>query len=462
MKDAAKGKREGAAATSLPSRPIERWLAPLHRFLHVQAAGGIALLLATIVALVLANSDFSHEFAELWEIPVEFGFGDFSLKGTLGHLIINDGLMTLFFFVVGLEIKRELVAGELRDPRKALLPVVAAMGGMIVPALIYFALQWDEPGQRGWAIPMATDIAFVVGVLSLLGHRVPFGLKIALLSLAIVDDLGAVLVIAVVFTETIVWEWLAVAGGGFLIAVLLNLLGVRAIALYVFAGIIAWLGFLQAGIHPTVAGVLLGLLTPARAWIGDRTLSEVLEKTWKSLDVADPEERDRRADLKRVEFALRESESPLHRLETGLHPWMSFFIMPLFALANAGVAFDPSELSHPVSMAVAAGLVLGKPLGILLFTVAAVKAGVTRLPTGVDWKVMTGGACMAGIGFTMSLFLNGLSFPGPRYAEMAAAGKIGTLMGSLVSAVLGTTLLLIFLREKSAPPPAPAASGKGK
>jgi len=389
---------------------VDRWLAPVQRFVHVEASSGIVLLTCTAVALGLANSPAAAWFASLWKTAVSVSVGGFTIAGDLGHLVVNDGLMTIFFFVVGLEIKRHMVHGELRDPRKALLPMFAALGGVVMPAAIYLALQWGEPGQRGWAVPMATDIAFVVGFLALFGSRVPFGLKILLLSLAIVDDLVAVLIIAFVFTETIAWSWLALAGVAFGLIYVFQRIGVRSIGVYAWVGIFIWFAFLQSGVHPTVAGVMLGLLTPARAWLG-------------------------------------EAGSPLQRLEDGLHPWVAFGIMPLFALANAGVLLEASALAEPVAMAVAVSLAIGKPVGILLLCLLAVRSGVTSLPDGVTWPMLAGGACLAGIGFTMALFLNSLAFPGAAFADAASAGKIGTLAGSMVSAVIGAIVLSSALKR---------------
>lgn len=421
------------------------------RFLHIEAASGIVLLACTALALGLANSPAAAWFASIWKIPVSLSLAGFTLAGDVGHLIVNDGLMTIFFFVVGLEVKREIVFGELRDPRKALLPVVAALGGVMVPAAIYLALQWGEPGQDGWAIPMATDIAFVVGLMALFGSRVPFGLKIMILSLAIVDDIVAVLIIALVFTETIAWGWLGLAGAAFAVVYGFNLAGVRSIAVYAFIGVFIWLAFLQSGVHPTVAGVLLGLLTPARAWIGRETLAEVLQTAWERISGDDDEADRARVDVGATPFAAREAVSPLQRLEDGLHPWVAFVIMPLFALANAGVAVSLPSLGEPIAVAVAAGLVVGKPVGIMLLCALAVRLGVTSLPAGVSWGMLTGGACLAGIGFTMALFLNGLAFPAAEFPAAEAAGKIGTLAGSLVSALIGASVLALALRRAPGP-----------
>ena len=435
------------STSPLPQAPVERWLAPVTRFLHVEAASGIVLLACTALALGLANSPAAAWFAAIWKTPVSLSIAGFTLAGDVGHLIVNDGLMTIFFFVVGLEVKREIVFGELREPRKALLPVFAALGGVMAPAAIYLALQWGQPGQDGWAIPMATDIAFVVGLLALFGSRVPFGLKIMILSLAIVDDIVAVLIIALVFTETIAWAWLGLAGAAFGLVYGFNLAGVRSIAVYAFIGVFIWLAFLQSGVHPTVAGVLLGLLTPARAWIGRETLADVLKTAWERVSGDDDEPDRARVDVGATPFAAREAVSPLQRLEDGLHPWVAFVIMPLFALANAGVAVSLPSLGEPIAMAVAAGLVVGKPVGIMLLCAIAVRLGVTSLPDGVTWGMLAGGACLAGIGFTMALFLNALAFPAAEFPAAEAAGKIGTLAGSLVSALIGASVLTVALRR---------------
>ncbi|HUE85714.1 MAG TPA: Na+/H+ antiporter NhaA [Vicinamibacterales bacterium] len=437
------------SAPFLPDAPVDRWLAPVTRFLHIEAASGVVLLACTAVALALANSPAAEWFAAIWKTPVSLSIGGFVLSGDVGHLIVNDGLMTIFFFVVGLEVKREMVHGELRDRRKALLPLFAAAGGVLAPAAIYLALQWGEPGQRGWAIPMATDIAFVVGVIALFGKRVPLGFKILLLSLAIVDDIIAVLIIAFVFTETLAWGWLGLAAVAFVIVTGFNRIGVRSVGVYVVAGVFIWLAFLQSGVHPTVAGVLLGLLTPASAWIGKQTFVEVLRAAWERASGESEDQYDPRVDVERTALAAREVLSPLHRLEFGLHPWVAFGIMPLFALANAGVVLSLSSLGDPVAIAVAAGLAIGKPVGIIIACVLAVRLRVSSLPEGVTWGMIAGGGCLAGIGFTMALFLNALAFPVAEFPAYETAGKVGTLAGSLVSAVLGAVVLLSAVRRRA-------------
>ncbi len=439
----------------LSESPLERWLRPFVRFLQVESASGIVLLICTVAALVLANSPWAAGFAEVWQTRLSIVVGNFALSKPL-LLWVNDGLMTIFFFVVGLEIKRELVAGELRDPKKAALPVMAALGGMVAPAAIYLLLQKGQPGEPGWGIPMATDIAFVVGFLALLGPRVPLGLKILLLSLAIADDIGAVLVIALFYSTNIALEFLGLAALGFALTFFCNRSGVRRVPVYVIIGAAIWFAFLKSGVHPTVAGVMLGLLTPASAWVGDRALREVVGDSWRRLkgEQDGQVEHHHKPMLGQLQNAAREAVSPLERLETRLHPWVAFAIMPIFALANAGVSVELAALGHPVSWAVAAGLVLGKPLGILAFSWLAVTVGLARLPTGVNWKVMWGAGCLAGIGFTMSLFIAGLALDG----ELLNAGKIGTLTGSALSAFLGSLLLLAFLqrRECAAVPSVPS------
>ncbi|MGL4513326.1 MAG: Na+/H+ antiporter NhaA [Lacipirellulaceae bacterium] len=428
------------AAVLAPSpRLVDRLLSPLHRFLAIEAAGGCVLLACAAVGIVLANSPLAERFAAIWETPIAFGIGGYQHTHSVGHFVVNDVLMTVFFFVVGLEVKREVVHGELSDLRKAALPVVAAAGGMIVPALVYCLFPTGEAGARGWAIPMATDIAFVVGVLALLGPRAPLGLKVFLLTLAIADDIGAILVIAAVFTESVAWGWLGVAGAGITATLLLAKLGVRGVLPYVVVGVVVWLGFFESGVHPTIAGVILGLLTPARPWIDRKSLTAALDGA-RDATPGDTGEHDDA--LNSVRFAAREATSPLHRLETTLHPWVAFVVMPLFALANAGVAVEPAALLSPVAIAVAVGLVVGKGVGVSLFAWLAVASGFASLPSGVGWRHLVGGALLAGIGFTMALFLNELAFEGEAYATQAGAGKIGVLVGSVASAIGGATLLV--------------------
>lgn len=428
-----------------PERPRRRFgliVRPLVQFLHTEAASGVILLVCTVVALAWANSPWAASYHALLHTHLHIGVGPYGLDKPL-EWWINDGLMTIFFLVVGLEIKRELVRGELRDPRKAALPVAAALGGMLVPALIYYSLRHGGEGERGWGIPMATDIAFVVGVLALLGPRVPGGLKILLLSLAIVDDLGAVLVIAVAYSGSPSLSALALAAGGLVLIGLLRFCRVRRFVVYGLIGVVVWLATYFSGVHPTVAGVLLGFLTPARGPTGRGRLIEVLDVVRDQLS-NDPTNDDLTRHSDEVRTLVRYGESglsALDRLEQALHGWVAFGIMPLFALANAGVAVQPRYVMHPVALAVTAGLLFGKPIGIFSFSWLAVRLGLCRLPNGVDTKVLFGAGCLAGIGFTMSLFIANLGLEG----ELLSIGKVGTLTGSLLSAVIGVGVLYRFL-----------------
>ncbi len=429
---------------------IEPWLRPVDRFLHNKTSGGMVLLACTLLALIVANSPWSEWYAQLWQTRIGFTVGRFELYKPL-LLWINDGLMTLFFFVVGLEIKREIVFGELRDPRKVALPAAAALGGMIVPAAVYYFVQGGGPGVKGWGIPMATDIAFVVGFLTLLGNRVPFGLKILLLTLAIVDDIGAILIIAVAYTSNTSLLFLGISIASFGVIYFFRWIGVRLVPAYVVLGAGVWLAFLKSGVHPTVAGVVLGLLTPAASWFTRRSLVNLAEGVV-LLKLGQDPQHDHPVDheelVQLMTTTARETVSPLDRLETALHPWVAFGIMPIFALANAGVKIELAAVTDSVALAVAAGLILGKPLGIVAFSWIAVKLGLARLPSGVNWKILLGAGCLAGIGFTMSLFIAGLALD----AEQLSAGKIGTLLGSAGSAIFGLGLLLYFLRPSDGRP----------
>jgi NhaA family Na+:H+ antiporter len=442
---------EGPAAR-LPVEPIHALTTPLARFLHIETASGIVLLIATAAALGLANSPLADRYRAFWDTPIVLTIGGFQLAHTLQEWI-NDGLMVIFFFVIGLEVKRELVLGELRDVRRATLPIAAALGGMVAPAGIYLALQHGQPGARGWGIPMATDIAFVVGCMALLGPRVPHGLRIMLLSLAIADDIGAILVIAIGYTAELHFDALAV---GILLMIAVAVcarLGVRSILVYTLLGSAVWLAFLKSGVHATIAGVILGMLTPSRQYLETGTAEQFLERT-RQLFQGNWERQSHRADqVRQLQWAVRETISPLEYLEQTMHPWIGFAIMPIFALANAGVPVHLSELGAPVSLAVMLGLVIGKPLGIVLFSWLAVKAGLARLPSGVDWRAMVGAGCLAGIGFTMALFIAGLALADP----LLDTAKIGILAGSTVSAILGMVLLLLTLPNPSIPTSEPAA-----
>ncbi len=429
--------------THLPDRPIQRLGRPLAAFMHIESASGVVLLICTAIALLAANSPYAEAYDAFWHHELRIAVGEFQLAYSVAHWI-NDGLMVVFFFVIGLEIKRELVVGELSDPKKVVLPVAAAFGGVIAPVAIYLFLQYGEAGERGWAVPMATDIAFVVGCLSLLGSRIPRGLGILMLSLAIVDDLMAVLVIAIFYTSSISLTWLAGAGVGLAAIVAMNRLGVRSVAMYFIAGVWVWLCTLQSGVHPTIAGVIVGLLTPVQPWLGGmkflgflRYTDDMLRKEETSIERA----RELVADLS---FASREAVSPLFRIETVLHPWVAFGIMPLFALANAGVPIELEGIGEPVAVAVAAGLFFGKPIGIFGASWLTVKLGWAARPEGVTWPILGGAAFLGGIGFTMALFIASLGLSG----GLLLSAKIGIILGSFASAVLGMSILS-FVAKKS-------------
>jgi NhaA family Na+:H+ antiporter len=427
----------------LPREPIAHLTEPLERFMHVESASGIVLLAATATALALANSDLAEGFLSLWKTQIGFEVGAFQMRHSLVHWI-NDGLMAIFFFVIGLEVKREIVHGELGNLRQASLPIAAALGGMLVPAGIYLALQGDGPSARGWGIPMATDIAFVVGCLALLGPRVPRGLRVLLLSVAIVDDIGAILVIAIGYTDAIGWGALAAGALGIGAIALLSRLGVRGFGIYVLLGLGVWFAFHQSGVHATIAGVILGLMTPARAYLEDTTLAHALDRVTDGMHGSWEPGSYGAAEVRGAQWATRETVSPLAYLENTLHPWVGFAIMPLFALANAGVPFNASYLSNPVAVAVALGLLIGKPVGIVGFSWLAVRSGVAALPRGVTWGLLSAGGLLAAIGFTMALFISGLALD----ADTLDAAKVGVLEASAIAAVAGMLALTWLLPKR--------------
>jgi Na+:H+ antiporter, NhaA family len=426
--------------------PVERIVRPFQDFAHKQSSGGVLLIAATVVALAWANSPWGESYTALWQTKLTVGVGDFSLTKDLTHWI-NDGLMAVFFLVVGLEIKREVLVGELSSVRGAALPISAAVGGAVVPAAIYLAFNAGTEGSAGWGIPMATDIAFALGVLALLGDRVPVSLKVFLTALAIVDDIVAVLVIAFFYTSEISLGALGV-GAAFLAAlVVANLIGVGRTLVYAVLGIGLWLAFLLSGVHATIAGVLLAFTVPAISFINPgaflergRYILDHFEKAGeRGENVLTNEER--QAALHALNHATYKLEPPLHELEHTLHPWVVFAIMPLFALANAGVPLGGGlgeALTNPVALGIVAGLVLGKQLGVTLFAWLAVKSGVSELPGGIGWRHIYGAGWLAGIGFTMSLFISDLAFPDGSLVEIA---KLGILAASLIAGVVGWTIL---------------------
>lgn len=412
-------------------------------FARIEALGGILLLIAAIAALIWANSTVSETYYEFWHTPLGIKVGDFELSHDLLHWV-NDGLMVIFFFVVGLEIKREVTTGELADRRRAALPIMAAIGGMIFPALFYLTLNLGKVGESGWGVPMATDIAFTLGVLALLGSRAPLVLKIFFTALAIADDLGAVVVIALFYTDDVVWIALAIAAVIFLILVALNRARVYAVLPYVILGIALWLAFLESGIHPTIAGVLLALTIPTRSPPEIKTLlaqciTVLNEFERPGVEGAYYQEKTQVA-AQTLETVSERMQSPAQRLEHELLPWTTYLILPIFALANAGVTltFDRS-LFGPVSIGIFLGLVLGKPIGVTLLSWIAVKLKVAVLPANVRWRQVFSASILTGIGFTMALFIANAAFKDP---ELLAQAKFGILVASLFAGVTGYVLTL--------------------
>jgi NhaA family Na+:H+ antiporter len=416
-------------------RPLARLIArPVADFLRVEAAGGILLLLATVAALVWANSPWQQSYYDLWTTEALLRVGSFEVSEDLRHWV-NDGLMAVFFFVVGLEIKRELVAGDLSTRRDAMLPAVAALGGMAVPALFYALFNAGGAGSDGWGVPMATDIAFAVGVLALLGDRVPSSAKVLLLALAIVDDIGAIVVIAVFYSDDLAFGWLAAAVAGLVAVAMLRRQRVWYQPLYVVAGVAVWWCTFQSGVHATLAGVALGLVTPARPLLGTSQAESIAGRLSSDPQVTAGE-------VHEVSFALRESISVAERVGFGLHPWSSYVIVPIFALANAGVQISWDGLSDAtgsaVTLGVVVGLVLGKPLGIVGAVALATRTGLGRMPADLTMRHVVGLGALAGIGFTVSLFISGLAFTD---AVLRDEATLGVLAASVLAAAAGTLVL---------------------
>ena len=425
------------ASSALPSRSLPK---VLRKFLHTESSGGIVLLLAAAVALIWANSPASASYHALWETELTLDIGGVSRHMDLRHFV-NEALMALFFFVVGLEIKRELVAGELRTWQRAALPAFAAVGGMVVPAALYLLINSGAPGSRGWGVPMATDIAFAVGVMALLGPRAPATLKIFLLTLAIVDDIGAILVIALVYSGSVNLYGLGVAVGVVALIAVMRYFRVEWMPVFIVCGVVVWIAVYESGVHATIAGVVLGLLTPARPMA-----AADMARQW-AADLADEPTID---ELNAMTTVAKASVSVAERLEHSLHPVTSFMIIPLFALANAGVTLEGGSLDAPgakqVVAGVVVGLVLGKIVGISAFSWLALRLGVGEMPEGIRARQLVGAAAVAGIGFTVSLFIASLAFESP---DLEAAAKIGILIASALASGIG------YLVLRSAPPPAP-------
>ncbi|SDJ17557.1 sodium/proton antiporter, NhaA family [Ferrimonas sediminum] len=437
--------------SQLPKEHIDWVIHPVTRFVKLEASAGLVLLLSTLLALALANSAWREPFATVWHTSVGINIGAFVFERSL-HSWVNDAAMTLFFFLIALELKRELVLGELRQPRLAMLSISAALGGMLFPALVYLLLQFGEPGQHGWGTVMATDTAFVIGCLALLGRRIPKSLRIFMLSLAVVDDIGAIMVVAIGYGSEIDWFPIGLAMLGLVLIRLIGFLGVRSMPLFFLIGGLVWLAVDASGIHPTVTGVVLGLMTPTSKWVTDDRLHTIMDcvVAYPPGDHWSGDTPGRRV-LKTAEAAAREALSPVERLEMLLHPWVGFVVMPLFALANAGVQLSDTQFSSSLMMAVFLGLVFGKPVGILLFSWLAVTLRIAVLPRDLSWRLILGGGALAGIGFTMALFIAELAYSPAQIHSV----KLAILLASVASALFGLVLLLYLTPpavELTAPP----------
>ena len=403
---------------------------------------GLILLVASGGAVFAANSHFAGSYKALVHYPVIFKLGGYILKANL-HTIINEGLMSLFFFVVGMEVKRELTSGELSSARRASFPFLAAFGGMLVPALIYYFLNRGLPGEPGWGIPMATDIAFALGMLSLVSSRVPFSLKIFLLSLAIIDDIGAVLVIALYYSHQISGPFLALACLTCFLISLYFKLGVKSRMVFSFLAVALWVCVFQSGIHATLSGVILGFLIPTQKLFTGKQVADSVSRSFKGTDVP-------RKKIQELKGMMQDTHPPLRRLIDTFHPWVSFLIMPVFAFFNAGISLQNFSFEiltdNRVSLGILLGLFVGKPLGILLFSYLGVISGVSQLPKNVTWRQITTVGFLAGIGFTMSLFISNLSFI--KLPSLHLYSKMSILGASALSALTG---LILFLFMKPVP-----------
>lgn len=438
-------------ASNVIPRPqilTSRALVAVERFSHIEALSGVVLVIAALAALLWANSSASLDYDTFWHTKAAITVGSFSIGQSL-HFLVNDGLMTIFFLVVGMEIRQEIEDGALSNAKLATLPLGAALGGVLVPAGIYLAYNIGTASAHGWAVPTATDIAFAVGVLALLGKSIPANLRVFLLALAIIDDIAAILIIAVFYTTSLDFTGLGIAGAGLALVFAMQRMGIGSAWLYLVPGAIIWGGLLKLGVHPTLAGVVLGLVTPVRSTPSQERPLEIMTKAFRDLThQVDEGEKQVSSPLQRIRYAEREVMPPVQRVQERLHPWVAFLIMPLFALANAGVNLQGAELGEPTSVPVVFGvvtaLVLGKPVGVLLATFLLVRTGLCELPERVTWAGVMLVGLLAGIGFTMSIFIAGLAFDDK---HLLAAAKLSVLCASTVSAVIGLAWGLVRFRK---------------
>ena len=423
-------------------------LRPAQQFFDKEASSSILLISATAIALIWVNSSIGETYHSFWHTQISFTFGHFHISKTLLHWV-NDGLMSLFFFTVGLEIKREILVGELATPKKALLPVIAALGGMIVPAVIYAALNIGLPTIHGWGIPVATDIAFALGAVAVFGRKLPVGLRIFLAAFAIADDLGAVVIIAIFYTKEIIWSNLIISLFFIFGLAAANFFWIRQTLIYAILGLAVWFFVLGSGVHPTIAGVIVSFFVPARGRYDTDNFLQNIKKITEKFECEEQScgysillNQEHMYAVQALELACHDVETPLQRLMHALHPWVAFLILPLFAMGNTGLIFRgivfSEAVSNPVILGIIFGLVVGKPIGILLFSYLSVKTGIASLPQEVRWSHIFGGAMLGGIGFTMSLFLSELSFSDPHIIDYA---RIAILAGSILSALFGMSYL---------------------
>ncbi len=427
--------------------PIEQALYSFNAFIRSQVVGSVILLICAIFALIWANSPFAPAYHQIWETVLSISIGDESFALTL-HQWVNEGLMMSFFLLVGLEIKQQVLVGELSTPRQALLPVSAALGGMIVPALIFAVFNLGTDGINGWGIPMSTDIAFALGILALLGKRIPLSLKVFLAALAIADDLGAIFVIAVFYTEQIVVIGLVIAFGFWLILLIMSRLGIYSPFIYFMLSVGVWFGFATSGIHATIGGVLVALVVPAHSLIDPNRLLDLIYDKLPHLEEGDSHGRSLLSEHEKaqaviaIEEAIHDVEPPLVQLEHMLQPWVTFIVMPIFAISNAGVTISGNiieTITHPVSLGVIFGLLIGKQVGITLFAYLMVKSKLCALPEGVTWRHVHGASMLAGIGFTVSLFVTELAYVTDHHT--ADIAKVGILLASFIAGIVGFYLL---------------------
>jgi Na+:H+ antiporter, NhaA family len=414
-------------------------------FIRTEAGGGLILVICAAVALIWSNSRWSDDYFDLLQTPVQIGARSFGLTMSLHHWI-NDALMVVFFLVVGLEIKRELLIGELASRDKAAIPVAAAIGGAAIPALFYLALNRGE-GKDGWGIPMATDIAFALGVLALVASKAPIGLRVFLMALAIVDDLIAIMVIAVFYTSSIRFAPLGVAAGCLVILIVMNRFQSGHPSFFFLIGIILWLGLLKSGVHATIAGVLIAMCVPVSNHRSDDEFLDEMNELVREYPGID--EHEQRELVINIEHIAERITPPAQRLIHTLHPWVAYLIIPVFAIANSGVALDGASLTGPIPLGVLLGLVLGKPIGITLATAVMLRLGVGALPTGMRFSHVPALAALAGIGFTMSLFISDLAFESVSLIDEA---KIGILVSSLIAAIVGSIAIWTTLRNETEDP----------